>query len=230
MPQKFNDLSWKPNGVPVSRRFDDPYYSLDNGLDETTHVFLTGNGLPERFYDGFSIGELGFGTGLNFLATLKLWQDSGQKGCLEYISFEAFPLEKDELLRAHAAFPVLVSVSELLVGSWDALKQSGVVQIENIRLTLVRGDARKTLPQWQGLCDCWYLDGFSPAKNPELWEPELMKSVAEKSKQGGTLATYSAASFVRQNLADAGFSVSRVKGFGRKKHMTTAVMDRQNAG
>ena len=215
------ELQWRDGAVPASRRFDDPYFSLENGLAETRHVFLAGNGLPERFRDGFRIAELGFGTGLNFLATLQSWRASGCTGGLDYTSFEAFPMTAAEIARALAPFPELAGPAAELVARWTGA--GGQARFNGgITLTLVAGDARDTLPDWPGQADAWYLDGFSPAKNPELWQPDLMAAVAAHTAPGGTAATYTAAGFVRRGLAAAGFEVTRAPGYGRKRHMTRA--------
>ncbi|MEQ9258548.1 MAG: tRNA (5-methylaminomethyl-2-thiouridine)(34)-methyltransferase MnmD [Roseovarius sp.] len=212
-------LDWREGRVPVATAFDDPYFSLENGLEETRHVFLSGNALPERFSDGFHIAELGFGTGLNLLATLQLWRASGQHGRLHYTSFEAFPMRPEEMLRAQAAFPDLAALSAELAPHWGNKN----FEMEDLSFTLVEGDARGTLAHWQGAADAWFLDGFSPAKNPELWEETLMAQVFTHTAPGGTAATYTAAGFVRRGLEAAGFAVSRAPGYGRKRHMTRAV-------
>ncbi|WP_170588654.1 tRNA (5-methylaminomethyl-2-thiouridine)(34)-methyltransferase MnmD [Ruegeria arenilitoris] len=211
-------LSWRDETVPVSDRFDDPYFSLQNGLEETRHVFLQGNDLPARFAPGFHIAELGFGTGLNMLTAWSEWEKSGQSGPLTFTSFEAFPMAPADMKRALAAFPELAPWADRFLYRW----QGGGCDLETLRLTVIEGDARQTLPLWDGLADAWFLDGFSPAKNPELWQPELMRQVAAHTAPEGTAATYTAAGFVRRGLQDAGFSVSRAPGYGRKRHMTRA--------
>lgn len=216
-------LSWGAGGVPVSRRFDDPYYSLENGLAETRHVFLAGNGLPDRFRDRFQVAELGFGTGLNLLATLQCWRETGQKGVLRYTSFEAFPMAAEDMLKALSAFPGLEGPKRELSPYWRTGCTS--IALTDLEFNLVIGDARQTLPAWDGVADAWYLDGFSPAKNPELWEAGLLAEVGAHTAPGGTAATYTAAGAVRQNIAAAGFQVERVPGFGRKRHMTRAVRE-----
>ncbi len=215
-------LDWRDGDVPVSRRFDDPYFSLDNGLAETAHVFHAGNSLPARFRDGFQIAELGFGTGLNLLATLALWRDSGLKGQLFYTSFEAFPMTCADYARAHAAFPALAGLARDLAPLWDGATD---MTLPDVAVTIIQGDARATLPAWDGLADAWFLDGFSPAKNPELWEPALLAQVCAHTAPGGTAASYTAAGHVRRALADAGFTVTRAPGYARKRHMTAARKD-----
>lgn len=212
-------LDWRGT-VPVSTRFDDPYFSLENGLAETRHVFLQGNGLPERFRDGFLIAELGFGTGLNLLAALHLWRETGQAGRLCFTSFEAFPLPGPDMIRAQAAFPELAPLAADLAPFWQA--DARRITLPDLDFEMIEGDARETLPRWPGTADAWFLDGFSPAKNPELWGEGLLAEVARHTAPAGTLATYTAAGHVRRTLAEAGLEVERLPGYGRKKHMTTA--------
>ena len=214
------DIEWRCGEVPVSTRFDDPYYSLDSGLEETRHVFLAGNDLPARYKDGFHIAELGFGTGLNLLAALQCWRQSGQSGCLHFTSFEAYPMSATDMIRAQAAFADLEPLAHELAPHWE---QSGhEITLPDLRFTLITGDARGTLPVWKGRADAWFLDGFSPARNPELWGEGLLCDVAKHTAPGGSAATYTAAGFVRRNLEAAGFSVTRLPGYGRKRHMTHA--------
>jgi tRNA U34 5-methylaminomethyl-2-thiouridine-forming methyltransferase MnmC len=213
---------WTADGVPVSRRFDDPYYSLAGGLAETRHVFLTGNDLPARLAPGFRIAELGFGTGLNLIATVIAWRASGIQGRLSYTSFEAFPLAAPDMARAHAAFPETGSVSAEIMPFWA----QGVTEftLGTVDVRVVTGDAQQTLPGWGGQADAWYLDGFSPAKNPDLWSPAILSDMATHTAPGGTFATYTAAGHVRRGLQAAGFQVCRVPGFGRKRHMTRGTL------
>jgi len=218
-------ISWTENGTPVSTRFDDPYFTIDAGLAETRHVFLAGNNLPARLRDGFHIAELGFGTGLNLLATMEIWQGPG---LLRFTSFEAFPLPPEDMARALAAFDLKGAAA--LVTAWD--QAQGPVRVLNLpgmRAEIHIGDARETLPRWPDKADAWFLDGFSPAKNPELWDEALMAEVARHTAPGGTCATYTAAGHVRRALAGAGFTVNRQPGFGRKKHMTCGSLDESAA-
>ena len=220
MSDQTAQLEWRETeagAVPISTQFDDPYYSLDNGLAETQHVFLDGNDLPARFKDGFHVAELGFGTGLNFLATLEAFRWSGTSGRLRFTSFEAFPMAPADLNTALAPYTDLPT---------EVLKVPSLETVNgpDFELRVIIGDARTTLPNWTDEADAWFLDGFSPAKNPELWEEGLMKAVGAKTKSGGTFATYTAAGHVRRALADAGFEVQRVPGFGRKRHMTVGRM------
>lgn len=221
MTDQTAQLQWRetPHGpVPVSHRFDDPYYSLGGGLAETQHVFLDGNDLPARFGQDLHVAELGFGTGLNFLT---LWAAWGGQGTLHFTSFEAFPMDPTDMDRALAAFPEVAPLAAKLLQCWTP-GAGPVALAEGLTLEVIIGDARETLPAWTGLADAWFLDGFSPAKNPDMWGAELLQAVADHTKPGGTAATYSAAGAVRAALSDAGFAVARVPGFGRKRHMTQA--------
>ncbi len=215
--QHISDITWRDE-VPVSDRFDDPYYSLENGLAETRHVFLQGNDLPTRYSDGFHVAELGFGTGLNLLALLQDWRASGAKSVLRFTTFEAYPLPPADMVQAQTAFPELGDLSQELAPYWG----QDEFQLSDLHFTMITGDARQTLPDWQGAADAWFLDGFSPAKNPELWQDDLMQAVYDHTKDGGSAATYTAAGFVRRGLETAGFNVTRIAGYGRKRHMTRA--------
>lgn len=223
MARQQAQITWQAGEVPVSARFDDPYFSLTDGLAETVHVFLAGNDLPKRFRGGFHIAELGFGTGLNFLAALMCWRDAGAPGHLQYTSFEAYPMSRADMARALSAFPALAGPADELLALWQG--RGCAAQFDKgVRLEVIEGDARQTLPRWAGQADAWFLDGFSPAKNPELWQPDLLAEVARHTAPGGSAATYSAAGAVRRALTEAGFAVERVPGFGRKRHMTRARM------
>jgi len=213
-------LDWRDGSIPVSRAFDDPYFSLGGGLAESRHVFLAGNRLPDRFRDGFHIAELGFGTGLNLLATLLAHTGDGH---VRFTSFEAFPMLPEDIARALTAFPETTPVAGPFLAQWASEWSGGTrtLQFPSVTAEIIIGDARGTLPEWGGRADAWFLDGFSPARNPELWSPDLMLQVARHTAPGGTFATYTAAGHVRQSLTEAGFTVTRSPGFGHKRHMTT---------
>ncbi len=214
-------VEWR-GALPVSRRFDDPYFSLEDGLAETRHVFLAGNGLPGRFREGFHIAELGFGTGLNMLAAWMAWEATGSAGPLQFTSFEAYPLSAEDTATALATFPEAEAVAEPLL---EALARGETqVNAPGLQARIVIGDARETLANWPGRADAWFLDGFSPAKNPQLWGDDLMAQVAAHTAPGGTFATYTAAGHVRRALTEAGFIVERVPGYGRKRHMSVGRM------
>ena len=214
----FAQLDWQDEGVPVSRQFGDTYFSSAGGLAETRHVFLAGNGLPERFRPGFRIAELGFGTGLNLLAAWSDWLASGQTGQLSYVGFEAFPVPSSAMERVFAQWPELSELSRQLIDCWS----DGWTRLKTASLDaeIIIGDARETVEAWDGDADAWFLDGFSPSRNPELWEAGLLRSVAVRTVPNGTFATFTAAGHVRRLLGASGFSVFRAPGFGRKRHMT----------
>jgi len=221
-------LNWK-DGQPFSERYGDVYFSTDSGLEETRHVFLHGNDLAERFAAlgkgaTFCIGETGFGTGLNFLCAWQLFEQVAPLGAsLDFFSVERFPLEDDELRAALALWPDLQTQAQVLlarwhrrVPGWNRWSFAG----GRIRLTLAIEDVAQALPQLHPNCvDAWFLDGFSPAKNPEMWSDEVLAGIARASRAGATLATYTSAGWVRRGLQQVGFAVERVAGFGRKREM-----------
>ncbi|MGR3342400.1 MAG: tRNA (5-methylaminomethyl-2-thiouridine)(34)-methyltransferase MnmD [Paracoccaceae bacterium] len=223
MTDQTAEVDWQGGKTPVSRRFDDPYYSRTDGLAETRHVFLAANNLPARFTPGFHIAELGFGAGLNMLAAWKCWLDAGTSGPLQFTSFEAFPMRAPDMEKALAAFPELDEVTQQVLQIWTTGARA--IELPKLRAQIIIGDARATLGHWSGIADAWFLDGFAPAKNPEMWEPELLAEVAKHSAPGGTFATYTAVGHVRRALEQAGFSVRRVPGYARKRHMTCGRMD-----
>ncbi len=214
----FAQLDWQGDGVPVSRQFGDTYFSSAGGLAEARHVFLAGNRLPERFRPGFRIAELGFGTGLNLLAAWCDWLTSGQTGHLSYVGFEAFPVSSSAMERVFAQWPELSELSRQLIDCWSDGRTR--LKTASLNAEIIIGDARKTVEAWEGAADAWFLDGFSPSCNPELWEAGLLRSVAVRTVPNGTFATYSSAGHVRRRLGASGFSVCRTPGFGSKRHMT----------
>lgn len=215
-----SELSWRDGIVPVSTRFDDPYFSLNGGLDETRHVFLAGNDLPARLSRGFHVAELGFGTGLNLIALAQIATVP-----IQFTSFEGYPMSRDELARAHAAFSGIEDLSQELCAQWP-LQQ---FQLGQISVRILFGDVRETLPAWDQAADAWFLDGFSPAKNPEMWGEELMAQVGKHTADGGSFATYTAAGHVRRALQSAGFEVSRAPGFAGKRHMSRGIKTQLSA-
>ncbi|MEL6799685.1 MAG: tRNA (5-methylaminomethyl-2-thiouridine)(34)-methyltransferase MnmD [Pseudomonadota bacterium] len=218
MTDRQADVEWR-DGVPVSTQFQDPYYSLEDGAAEAAHVFVAGNGLPDRITPGFRIAELGFGTGLNLLVTLAAMRRARLSGPIRYTSFEGYPMDADAMAQALASFPVLAEGAAWLTAAWA---QGPVFEGPGVSVEVILGEATQTLPAWNGRADAWYLDGFAPARNPALWSPAMMAEVARHTALGGTAATYTAAGDVRRGLAAAGFTVTRVPGFGRKRHMTVA--------
>lgn len=221
-----SDLDWTADG-PRSTRFGDIYFSPEDGLAESRAVFLRGCGLPERWRGRrrFTVGELGFGTGLNVLALLDLWRRKRPPGAtLHVFSVEAFPLSAQDARRALAAWPELASLAERLLTRWP--RGGGFHRIDwpelGATLDLAHGDALDALIRWRGRADAWFLDGFAPARNPAMWSAELLRQVAERSAPGAVAATFTVAGAVRRGLAEAGFTVERRAGFGRKRERLEA--------
>ena len=228
-------LDWNDQGTPVAAAFDDVYFSNDDGLAETRYVFLGQSGLPNRWAQHdrplFVVAETGFGTGLNLLAT---WQafinyrrqhPQGNAQRLHLISVEKFPLSHDDLKQALGQWPELSTLSERLLAEYPAA-MNGCHRLwldENVSLDLWLGDVTEVLPQMEaglaGKVDAWYLDGFAPSKNPEMWTPELFQQLSRLARNGATLATFTAAGFVRRGLNAAGFDMVRAKGFRHKREM-----------
>lgn len=216
-------IDWT-DGAPRSAAFGDVYFSGD-GAAEAGHVFLQGNDLAARFAQGgcFAIGELGFGTGLNFLKTWALWNAATKpsRARLRFFSVEAFPLGAADMERAHAAWPDLSPLASRLRAAMPPAV-GGVHQVdiaEDVTLVLAYGEAGAMLQRVEGGVDAWFLDGFSPAKNPDMWRTEVLAGVARLSRPNASLATFTVAGEVRRTLASVGFAVEKRAGFGRKKEM-----------
>jgi tRNA U34 5-methylaminomethyl-2-thiouridine-forming methyltransferase MnmC len=216
------DVTWDETGTPIARAFDDPYFSRLDGRAETRHVFLCLNGLPRRWAGraSFTIAELGFGTGLNFFETLATWRyaDRPDAAQLIYVAFEKSPLTATDLERAIARWPDLAADCAHLLEAWPPYPGWGEIDFgDGAVLSLGVGDANDLVPAWRAQADAWYLDGFSPAKNPDMWGADLMRAVCAHTSDGGTFATYTAAGWVRRNLLAAGFTVEKAPGYGRKR-------------
>ncbi|MTI18317.1 tRNA 5-methylaminomethyl-2-thiouridine synthase [Rhodobacteraceae bacterium RKSG542] len=216
-------LEWKDGDLPVSSAFGDTYYSKEGGRDETNYVFLRGNRLPERFLEqpAFTIAELGFGTGLNFFETCRQLRahDAEQRCHLTFVSFELHPLPAEAIRRAMNPWPDLATYMEASLAMWTVREGWNTFELDGVTLKLGVGDARELLPAADFAADAWYLDGFNPSLNTALWELPLMQAVYGHTRSGGSFATYTAAGWVRRNLKEAGFTVEREKGFGRKREM-----------
>ncbi|MGB7336795.1 MAG: tRNA (5-methylaminomethyl-2-thiouridine)(34)-methyltransferase MnmD [Salaquimonas sp.] len=236
MPENKSKIEWTEDDIPVSTQFDDPYYSKADGLLETLHVFINGNNLPARWANmqACTIAELGFGTGLNFLVTIKKWLAiAPENSRLHFISFEQYPLDGKQILRALSCWPELTKEANILATVWQQALDQNEHKIEiawsaQITLTVFLDDANKTLPRQTFLADAWYLDGFSPAKNPELWGLELMQNVSNRTAAKGSFATYTAAGWVRRNLQSVGFEVSRIPGHAGKRQMSIGFKSKSN--
>ncbi|MBI2261846.1 MAG: tRNA (5-methylaminomethyl-2-thiouridine)(34)-methyltransferase MnmD [Caulobacterales bacterium] len=221
-------LVWTEDGAPRSGRFDDVYFSREDGLAESRAVFLAGCGLPEawRGRRRFTVAELGFGTGLNIAALLDLWRREGPAdGRLHIFSVEGFPLGRDEAARALEAWPELAEPVRALLDGWPPLTP-GFHRIDlpgfNATLDLAVGEAAWALSQWSGRADAWFLDGFAPSTNPDMWSDAVLDSVAAHSAAGARVATFTVAGAVRRGLSERGFAVEKRPGHGRKRERLEA--------
>ena len=230
-------IEWR-DGQPYASEFKDVYFSTDHGLQETEYVFLQGNALTQRWqnlaHQTFTIAETGFGTGLNFLCAAKLWLELAPKNThLHFISTEKYPLSQADITQALALWPELSLISTPFLAKYTHAVQSGTPLMlfeSRIKLTLLIGDATlglQTLNLNQTRVDAWFLDGFSPAKNPDMWQPALFVQIAALSNTQSTFATFTSAGDVRRGLIAAGFAVQKKTGFGKKREMLTGSMVRQ---
>lgn len=243
------DLLWQDDGAPYSPRYNDVYFSRDGGLAETHHVFLEGNRLQQRWLEldasglpgVFTICELGFGTGLNFLSCLRLWQQTAcQHLRLHFISCEKHPLSLEALGKALQQWPELSALSEQLLMCYPDHSpgyhripllinkdQHPALSSQTVLLELYFGDALELLSQQSSpvaSINAWFLDGFSPAQNPSLWSEDILNIIAQRSQPGSTLSSYSVTGRVVRHLRSLGFAVEKRKGFGPKRHMLFAQM------
>jgi tRNA 5-methylaminomethyl-2-thiouridine biosynthesis bifunctional protein len=242
---KHAQVHFNESGTPVADHFDDVYFSNDSGIDETQHVFVAGNDLAERWQQWrnptFVIAETGFGTGLNFLVAMHAFNEfkaanpNNPLKHLYFITTEKFPLPQQDMQRALEAFPALKNEAQALA----ALYPMGLEGCHRLHfdshsttLDLWIGDVHELLPQWHspvnGLVDAWFLDGFAPSKNPDMWTDALFSQMARLSKTGTTFGTFTAAGIVKRGLAGVGFTIKKRNGFGRKRDMLTGVFDQDN--
>jgi tRNA 5-methylaminomethyl-2-thiouridine biosynthesis bifunctional protein len=229
------DLSFDEQGSAYSNNYGDIYFQPGIGLDEKKHVFLKGNGLPENWNnkDQFSIAETGFGTGLNFLNTLKMWQEKSQPNQhLDYISCELHPFNRKQLQQALSQFPELIKYSEELIDKYPEFLMYGTHRIHfdqyNVTLTLILADCIDAFENTQCEVDAWFLDGFGPSKNPEMWSDKLFKAIANLSQKGTTVATFTVARAIRDGLSEVGFNIIKEPGFGKKREMLTAQFSKED--
>ncbi|QXH63348.1 bifunctional tRNA (5-methylaminomethyl-2-thiouridine)(34)-methyltransferase MnmD/FAD-dependent 5-carboxymethylaminomethyl-2-thiouridine(34) oxidoreductase MnmC [Pseudomonas azerbaijanorientalis] len=218
-------LDWDDQGRPYSRVFDDVYFSDKSGLDETRYVFIEQNRLAERFaalLEGgrLVIGETGFGTGLNFLCAWQVFEQHAVAGArLHFVSVEKYPLSPADLQRALALWPELKVFADQLLEQYVAIHQGFqrlTLDHGRITLTLLIGDALEQLPQLDARVDAWFLDGFAPAKNPDMWTAELFAELARLAAPGASISTFTSTGWVRRLLNAAGFKMKRTPGIGHK--------------
>ena len=245
MKSKHAQVHFNESGTPVADHFDDVYFSNDSGIDETQHVFVAGNDLAERWQQWrnptFVIAETGFGTGLNFLVAMRAFNEFRAANPdhplkrLYFITTEKFPLPQQDMQRALEAFPALKDEAEALASLYPmGLEGCHRLHFDNHSTTLDLwiGDVHELLPQWHspvnGLIDAWFLDGFAPSKNPDMWTDALFSQMARLSKTGTTFGTFTAAGIVKRGLAGVGFTIKKRNGFGRKRDMLTGVFDQDH--
>jgi tRNA 5-methylaminomethyl-2-thiouridine biosynthesis bifunctional protein len=218
-------LDWDDQGRPHSRVFDDVYFSDKSGLEETRYVFLEQNRLQERFatlpgHGHFVIGETGFGTGLNFLCAWQLFNEHAPaQARLHFVSVEKYPLSHADLARALSLWPELKVLADQLLGQYVAIHQGFqrlILENGHVTLTLLIGDALEQLPQLDAQVDAWFLDGFAPAKNPDMWTAELFAELARLAAPGSTISTFTSTGWVRRLINAAGFKMKRTPGIGHK--------------
>lgn len=221
-------LVWTDDGQPRSRLYGDVYFSTEDGLAESRAVFLQGCGLPQAWAGRgrFTVAELGFGTGLNILALLDLWRAAGPPAAhLHIFSVEAHPITADEAARALTAWPELADTARALIAAWPG-RARGFHRVDlsrfNATLDLAVMEAEPALRAWSGHADAWFLDGFSPAVNPEMWSQDLLTLVAQRSAPGARAATFTVAGAVRRGLQAAGFEIEKRPGHGRKRERLEA--------
>lgn len=221
------------HGAPRSKIFDDVYFSAEDGLAETRHVFLDGNDLPDAWLGRgeargeFVIAETGFGTGLNFLAAWKLFEETAAAGQhLRFISVEKYPLSYDEVREALSVWDELADYTARFCEVYSCEQNVLDVQVnDRVRITVYFGDVVDGLAQVEAPVDAWFLDGFKPSSNPDMWSEAVFAHMARLSRSGASFATFTAVGAVRRGLRDAGFAVRRVKGFSWKWHMSVGVFE-----
>lgn len=224
-PVTHAQLDWDDQGRPHSRVFDDVYFSDQSGLEETRYVFLEQNRLQARFAalpagGRLVIGETGFGTGLNFLCAWQLFEQHAVAGArLHFVSVEKYPLSHADLQRALLLWPELQPFAAQLLAQYIAIHpgfQRLVLDNGRVTLTLLIGDALEQLPQLDAQIDAWFLDGFAPAKNPDMWTAELFAELARLAAPGSTISTFTSTGWVRRLINAAGFKMKRTPGIGHK--------------
>ena len=215
----------REDGTPFAPNFDDVYFSSENGLAETQHVFLRGNGLPQAWSKrkDFTIVETGFGTGLNFLAAWKAWRETQPKtNKLHYYSIEAFPLNGQQISNSLKRFVELNDYLDDFCSFYDSpVSNFKTLSFDEgrVNLSIFMEDINIVLPKLDIRADAWFLDGFSPSKNPSMWMPLLFDEMKRLSRKGTSFATFTSASMVQRGLKEAGFKIKKSPGYGRKREM-----------
>jgi len=229
---KYANLEWR-DGQPYNPEFDDVYFSIDNGIEETEHVFIKHNKLPQRFSDNkkttFVVTETGFGSGLNFLITVKHWLElSDSQQSLHFYSVENAPFSLQDLIKAQSSWPELEFIAKPLQQQY-CVASDGFHTFDlfsgRIKLVLMIGDVHIMLAQMKARVDAWFLDGFAPGCNPDMWSDRIFSHIRRLSQQGTTVSTYTAAGYVKRALIAEGFDVEKVGGTGNKRHMLIAKLN-----
>lgn len=222
-------IEWR-DGLPYSAAFGDVYFSSDNGMLETEHVFIQGNQLKTRWQSltgsSFTIMETGFGTGLNFLCASSLWLElAPANAILHFTSVEKYPLKPADMHQALQHWPTLKPFADALLAQYENLLHTGTADFfdSRIRLQVLFEDATAGLARLQAKADAWFLDGFAPSKNPAMWQQPLFEQMARMSHPQTTLASFTSAGLVRRGLTTAGFCISKQPGFGKKREMITGI-------
>lgn len=235
-------LSFQEDGSPYSEQFDDIYFDSESGYQQSEEIFINGNNISTRLLtavDTFTIAETGFGTGLNFLLTLQAYQNlraqypNKKLAKIHVISVEKYPLTKTQLIKSLKALPQLAHYTNLLIEQYPDIDSSEDKTFklsffdEQVRLTLIINDASQGLESLSagknGLVDAWYLDGFSPAKNPEMWHEQLFAQIGRLSKSQASIATFTVAGFVKRHLQNIGFRTEKKPYTGNKKEILTGI-------
>ncbi len=229
---KYADIQWR-DGQPYNPGYDDIYYSSTGGREESEYVFLEHNHLAMRWQklvadEPFIIAETGFGTGLNFILSMKAWLEQGNPGaCLHYVAVEKHPVSPADIAKVAENWPDLSSFYDELLSVYPVPVEGEHCRAlfdGRVYLHLIFEDVVDAFESREIGADAWYLDGFGPDKNADLWSAQVFRLIEKNSKQGATLSTYTAAGFVRRGLQAAGFEVNKVKGHGKKREMITAVL------
>ncbi|MFV0482033.1 MAG: tRNA (5-methylaminomethyl-2-thiouridine)(34)-methyltransferase MnmD [Campylobacteraceae bacterium] len=219
------NIVFDENNNPISLDFQDNYYSLDNPIAEKTYVFLEQNNIPNIWQnrDNFIIAENGFGLGLNFLLILRAFvKDKNRCKKLTFFSYDLYPLKYEDLSKVYENFKELKPFTCKLLNEYKNLKSGAnkfYFEEKNVELILVIDEAKEALKRFTSMADVWFLDGFAPSKNSDIWQEDIFKLIALKSHKNTTFSTYTISGNVRRALKEAGFEVERVKGFGQKKEM-----------
>ncbi|MDW3095223.1 MAG: bifunctional tRNA (5-methylaminomethyl-2-thiouridine)(34)-methyltransferase MnmD/FAD-dependent 5-carboxymethylaminomethyl-2-thiouridine(34) oxidoreductase MnmC [Gammaproteobacteria bacterium] len=222
-------LNFNSDGIPCSELFGDPYFSLTNPLEESQHVFLSSTNIVQRWKNTqFTIAELGFGFGINFITTFNEWREHySSEQHLHYISFERYPVQPADLAQCYKQLNIPSALTDYLLEHYP-LPIKGFHRIEfnqyKLTLTLVFGEALACLKECNFVADAWFLDGFAPSKNKTLWSNEIANQLNRLTCNGGTLSTYSAASEVRKTFTKAGFNIEKKPGYGKKREMLVGTL------